>query len=265
MISLIDTHCHLDYIGRDGGNLADVLSAAETNGVQKMITISTKTGRFEDDILPILKAGNNIFCSIGTHPDSAGLMDFNTDEVVEIVKNNRKIVAIGETGLDFFHSENPSKDIQVDMLNRHIDVAIESRLPIIFHSRNSENETIEILKNRKCGEKFSCVMRCFTGSERLMKSCVDMNCFISISGVVTFKNADSLREVLKKIPLNRLLIETDAPFLSPVPLRGKPNLPSHLIHTFHYIAEFLKIHPRALSEALSFNSHAAFPRMSEFS
>ena len=261
MINLIDTHCHLDYINRDGNSLCDVLSSARENGVKKMITISTKTSMFNSDILPILNFGDDIFCSIGTHPDSSALMDFDVEKVVDIVKKNHKIVAIGETGLDFYHENNPSKDIQVEMVNRHIDSSISSGLPIIFHSRNAENETIEILKNRKCGEKFSCIMHCFTGSEDLMQACVDMNCFISISGIITFKNAGSLRDILKKIPLNKLLIETDAPFLAQVPFRRKPNSPAYLIHTFNYIADFLKIHPRALSETLYFNSHAAFPRI----
>ncbi len=259
-MQIIDTHCHLDYI-QESKNLDDVIEFAFKNKIEKMITISTKTSEFLEKILPIAEKYKNVYASIGTHPDSADLMDFDIDFVLDLCEKNKKIVGIGETGLDFYRPENPSEAVQIEMFERHAFVSEKTGLPIIFHSRNADRQTIDELKRLKCGQKFTCVMHCFAGSEWLAKSCLDLGCYLSFSGISTFKNATVIQDVIKFTPLDKILIETDAPFLAPIPHRGKPNEPAFLIHTAEFLAKHLEMDIKKFAGQVFKNSHKAFSRI----
>lgn len=254
---LIDTHCHLDYLQKNC-NLDDIIVRSRSAGVGKIITISTFVKEFEI-IKAITEQYDDIFCTIGTHPCNVDNDEFDIENVLNLCKSNDKIIGIGETGLDLYRNENPPLNLQIDFLEKHIFVAKQMNLPLIFHCRASENESIEILKSKEyIGLK--CIMHCFTGSYEFAKKCLDLGFYISFSGIVTFKNAQELREIAQKIPLDRLLIETDAPFLAPMPMRGKENEPSFLPYTAKFLAEMFNIEYNVFLLQLFNNYKALFNR-----
>ena len=255
---LFDTHCHLDYLQKDG-NLNDIIDNANNAGINKIVTISTLVKKF-NELDEITRKYNNIWCTVGTHPDKVADDIFNIDCVSELCKQNNKIVGIGETGLDLYHPDNPPLKLQIDFLEKHIFVAKRFNLPIIFHSRAAEIQSLEILKSSQDGN-LSCVMHCFTGSYEFAKQCLDLGFYISISGIVTFKNAHEIQEMVKKIPIDRLVIETDAPFLAPMPMRGKQNEPAFLAHTARFLSDMLNIDFEELSSQIWQNSHKLFNRI----
>jgi len=256
---LIDTHCHLDYLQKDS-NLHDIIENAKINSVLKMVTISTLTSKFEDEILPITQNFENIFCTIGTHPDNAGSDIFNVEFASQMCEKYSKIIGIGETGIDLHHIDNPPLSVQVESLEKHIYIAKKYSIPLIFHSRASESESCQKLKQMQDGN-LKCIMHCFTGSAEFAKQCLDMGCYISISGISTFKNAEKLRDVVKIIPIDRLLIETDSPFLAPIPHRGSQNKPEYLKYTAIFLANFLNLDYEQFTHKLWQNSHTIFDKI----
>lgn len=231
---LIDTHCHLDYLAKEN-DLDEIILRAKNNGIGKIISISTKVSEFEKLVLPLKEKYDNVFLTVGTHPDNVDCDFFDIDYVLSLCEEKKnKIVGIGETGIDLYRPENPKLNKQIESLEKHFYVAEKTNLPIIFHSRNAENETKSEISRLQNGN-IKGVMHCFTGSYDLAKFALDQGFYISFSGIITFKNAKDLQEVAKKIPLDRILLETDAPFLAPVPFRGKQNEPSYL----KFIAEFV--------------------------
>ncbi|QED23934.1 TatD family hydrolase [Candidatus Deianiraea vastatrix] len=253
---LIDTHCHLDYIIRDGSDIDDIINKSSLSGVDKIITISTLTEKFDEMILPIINKYSNVYCSIGTHPDNVDIDTFDYEFALKKCNDFKKIICIGETGIDLYRPDsNPSLKNQRLSFEKHLELGKNINLPTIVHSRAAEQETIDVVSNFKSNK---IVMHCFTGSLDFARKCLNLGAYISISGIVTFKNASEIRELLDFIPLDRMLIETDAPFLAPVPYRGKQNQPAFLKDTAIYISEYLKLEFEKFAEIITKNVNILF-------
>ncbi|APG62703.1 LuxR family transcriptional regulator [Sphingorhabdus lutea] len=230
---LIDSHCHLNYKGIIERQ-ADVLSHARSVGVRGMLNISTRECEW-DDIINLAEQEQDIWASVGIHPHEADSHpDIDLEKLISRAQHP-KVVAIGETGLDYYYDKS-DRDNQKNSFRTHIHAAQETGLPIIIHTRDAEDDTADILKQEMARKKFGAVIHCFTASQSFAEIALDIGCYISISGIVTFKNAQSLQESAKIIPLNRLLVETDSPFLAPVPHRGKPCEPAFVADTANFLA-----------------------------
>lgn len=230
MSMLVDSHCHLDYDDFATEGLTEIVGRARSAGVGHFLTISTHLSRFER-VKAVADAFPFIFCSVGTHPHHAsemGEVDSTNQDILNMLCYP-KAVAIGETGLDY-HYTYASKDDQHAVFKRHIEVAGETGLPLIIHTRDAEEDTMRILRDVGQG-KVTGVMHCFTGTQWLADQALDIGFYISLSGVITFKKSDDLRAVVKTVPLDRLLVETDSPYLAPMPNRGKRNEPAYVVHT----------------------------------
>jgi TatD DNase family protein len=231
---LIDSHCHLNYKGLFE-NLDDVIKRASESGVKYMQTICTKISDF-DDILNIIQNYDCVYGSFGIHPHSTDEESLTSDQIIEMSKRHPKIIGLGETGLDYYY-ENSKKESQIKSFIEHIKASQETKLPIIIHTREAESDTAEILALEMKNKEFKGLLHCFTSSEELAKKALDLGLYISISGICTFKNSIQLHDIIKWLPLDRILIETDAPFLAPIPMRGKTNEPSYVKYVAEKIAE----------------------------
>ncbi|MBN9542916.1 MAG: TatD family hydrolase [Alphaproteobacteria bacterium] len=229
---IVDSHCHLNY--KDFQEDFDlVLQRAKQNGVSYMQTISTYISEFPE-VLAIAEKYDNIFCSVGLHP--CHVMDEappSADKIIQLT-NHPKVIGIGETGLDYYHKPF-DEDLQKMSFQNHIIAAQETGIPLIIHSRDADNDTIEILEEHLKIKDFKFLIHCFTGSKPFAERVLEIGGYISFSGIITFKNAIDLQNIAKFVPLSRILIETDAPYLAPVPFRGKRNEPAYTLH----VAEFL--------------------------
>ena len=235
---IIDTHCHLDFT-EFKDDFSIMLDNAKKNDVLGMQTICTKIEEFPK-ILNIALKQPNIWCSIGTHPHNAGDEGHISKEHILEQCNNDKVIGIGETGLDYFY-ENSKRDIQIKSLYKHIEVSKKTNLPLIIHARDADDDIIEILTTEYKKEKFTGVIHCFTASQKLADAALSIGFYISFSGIITFKNAENIRKSCEIIPINRILIETDAPYLAPIPFRGKRNEPSFITETLKKISEIKKM------------------------
>ena len=231
---IIDTHCHLDFkeFNEDFNN---VLLNAKNNNIYGMQTICTKIDEFPK-ILKIAKNHSNIWCSIGTHPHNAGMEKHILKENILELCENDKVIGIGETGLDYYY-ENSKKEDQINSFLKHIEVAKVTNLPLIIHARDADDDIIEILTREYNKSPFTGVIHCFTASYKLAEAALSIGFYISFSGIITFKNAEEIRNSCKKIPIDKILVETDAPFLAPVPHRGNRNEPSYITETIKKVAE----------------------------
>ena len=235
---MIDSHCHLFYDSLRN-DFSQIIERSKLNNITSILSINTKPEDFKTHF-NLIKKYKSIFISYGQHPEYVESKNIiSSKEIITISNNNNRVIGIGETGIDLFHSTNNFK-FQIKSFENHIEASINTKIPLIIHQRNSENEIIDILSNYK-NYSLSLVMHCFTGSKKLRNFCIDSNFYISLSGIITFKNALNLREIIKDIPLNLILIETDSPFLTPTPYRGKPNEPSYVYYVGKYLAEYLGI------------------------
>jgi len=234
---VIDSHCHLDF-SKLKNNFNTVIENIRKNKLTTILTINTDPKKFNDH-LTLINQYNNIYISYGLHPDYVDNNTFFSVDNILSYCDHPKVIGIGETGLDLYHTTKYI-DKQKEIFENHIISSIESKLPLIIHQRNSENEIVDILKTYK-DKNLPLVFHCFTGSKKLLNFCIDNNYYISLSGIITFKNANALRETAKFIPLDQLLLETDSPFLAPVPMRGKINEPSFIKFTFEYLSDFYNI------------------------
>ena len=234
---MIDSHCHLDHEPLLN-NLDDVLKRSKDVGITKLLTICTTFESFRN-ILNIIKRDDMIFGTFGIHPHETNSNIVNQKDIIENVNKNKKIIGVGETGLDFYYN-NSDKKSQIKSFEEHIKASIELNMPIIIHSRNAEIETYDVLKNFK-NDKLKILMHCFTGSKEFAKKLLALNSYFSASGIITFKNSVELHETFKFLPIDNLLIETDSPFLAPVPNRGKKNEPSFIDFTAAKLAEIKDI------------------------
>ena len=229
---MIDSHCHLDHepLLKDFDN---IISRAKNLGINKLLTICTTFESFKK-IKDLVKKDQIIYGTYGIHPHETerNVVDKNT--IIKNVKNNQKIIGIGETGLDFFYNHS-NKVRQIKSFKEHIEASIELNIPLIVHSRNAENETFETLNKYKNNNP-KILMHCFTGSLEFSQKLLELNTFFSASGIITFKNSVDLQETFKTIPLDKILVETDSPFLAPIPMRGKKNEPSFIKYTIEKLA-----------------------------
>ena len=234
---IIDSHCHLDYPSLYE-NLEEVVKRAEFNKVNKLLTICTTLESFEK-IKLIIEKYKNIYGTFGIHPHETDFDKTTRKEIIKNVNSHEKIIAIGESGLDFYYSHS-SKDQQISSFKYHIEASIELNVPIIVHSRNAEKETFDILSIYK-DSKPKILMHCFTGSTEFAYKLLTLDSYFSASGIITFKNSVDLKNTFKLIPNNKILIETDSPYLSPVPFRGKKNEPSFIKYTIKKLADLKEV------------------------
>ena len=251
---MIDSHCHLDQEPLFN-NLNEVIERSKDVGITKILTICTTIKSFEK-IKDIVKKDNIIFGTYGIHPHEAKNDKVTFDLIISQINNNKKIIGVGETGLDFYYNFS-DKDDQIESLEEHIKAALELDIPIVIHSRNAENETLEIFNKYK-NYNLKILMHCFTGSKKFAEKLLVFNAYFSASGIITFKNSIELQETFKFIPINKLLIETDSPFLAPVPNRGKKNEPSFVKYTAEKLAILKNISNKELIESTTSNFNNLF-------
>ena len=233
-MQIIDSHCYIDRVDLDafGGSIESMLDHARNLSVDKFLCVCIDLEHF-DDVHTLSKSYPNIYCSVGVHPTETNCKDPSIEELLEYAKSNR-VIAIGETGLDYFHVRKDEADWQRDRFRRHIAASNQSGKPMIIHMRDSKEDTIEILSREKAEKG---VMHCFAEDLETAEAAIDLGFYISFSGILTFKSAQDLREVAKQIPTERILIETDSPYLTPVPYRGKPNSPAYTYYVAEKLAE----------------------------
>ena len=252
---IIDSHCHLDKLSYEKNNttLDNVVQNALNNGVSHILSVCVKLDEFEE-MLNMIENYDNIFASCGVHP--LDITDSINTELLFKFASNDKVIAIGETGLDYYYDKT-NNFMQQDSFRKHIDIAKKIRKPLIIHTRSARKDTIDILINEK-GDDIGGVLHCFTESYEMAKKAIDLGFYISISGIVTFKKAHELQDVVKKLPLDRLLIETDSPYLAPVPHRGKENQPAYVRHVAECIATLKNINFDEVAEITTRNFNNLF-------
>ena len=234
---MIDSHCHLDHEPLIS-DLSNVIKRSKDVGIKKLLTISTSIDSFSK-IKQLIHKDDIIYGTVGIHPHETKDNSITVELIKKNITENDKIIGIGETGLDFYYNHS-DKDVQISSFDKHIKAAIDLDVPIIVHSRNAELETFEILNKYK-NKKLKILMHCFTGSKNFAEKLMNFNTFFSASGIITFKNSIDLQNTFKIIPLERLLIETDSPYLAPVPNRGKKNEPSFIKYTAEKLASIKDI------------------------
>jgi TatD DNase family protein len=254
---LVDHHCHLDHWGsdeeRDG-----IVSRARAAGVGTLVTISTRVRNLET-YRDIAERYPDVFFTVGTHPHQAHEeLDVPVAEIVRL-SGHPKCVGIGEAGLDYFYKKSPPQ-AQAEGFRRHIEAARISGLPLVIHSRDADADTAAILEDEMGKGPFTAVLHCFTGGAELARRAVAIGLYVSFSGVVTFKKSEALRAIAAEVPLDRLLVETDAPFLAPEPFRGKRNEPALVVHTAAALALVHGVTPEALAEATTNNFHRLYSK-----
>ena len=234
---MIDSHCHLDHEPLLS-DLPNVLKRSKDIGIEKLLTISTSFESFSR-VKELVNRDEMIYGTIGIHPHESSSNIITAKEIIDNLYDNQKIIGIGETGLDFYYN-NSEKDKQIASFIEHIKASIKTNVPLIIHSRNAEDETFEILNQYK-DKNIKILMHCFTGSKRFAENLLSFGAYFSASGIITFKNSLELQNTFKFIPLNRILIETDSPYLAPVPNRGKQNEPSYVKYTAQKLADIKNI------------------------
>lgn len=255
---LIDSHCHLDFPELDA-HRADVVARARAAGVGAMVTISTRVRRFPV-LAHIAESHTNVFCSVGTHPHNAAEeADITTEELV-VLSAHPKVVALGEAGLDYHYAEPPREAQRAGFL-RHIAASRITGLPLVIHARSADNDMIEILTDETQKGKFPFILHCFSSGVELAKAGVALGGFISFSGIITFKTSQTLRAIAAMVPHDLLLVETDAPYLAPVPHRGKTNEPAFVTHTAMVLAECAGLSVEELASITTDNALRVFSKL----
>ena len=251
---MIDSHCHLDHEPLYG-NLTDIISRSKEIGITKLLTICTTFDSFEN-IKALVEKDQMIYGTYGIHPHETENNQVDKRTIIKCVNENEKIIGIGETGLDFFYNHS-DKSRQITSFKAHIEASIELNKPIIIHSRDAEKETFETLNSYK-NENLKILMHCFTGSLEFSKKLLTLDAFFSASGIITFKNSIDLQNTFKTIPLKKLLIETDSPFLAPIPMRGKKNEPSFIKYTLERLSTIKETTVENMSKITTENFNKLF-------
>jgi len=253
---LIDSHCHLDESKYEEEGIDAVIKRAEAKGVERFLTVGTNKSEFSK-VISIAETYPQVYCSVGTHPHHAeDAAERVTKEDLIRISSHEKVVAIGECGLDYFY-ENSPKQIQKECFEEQIEVCLETGLPVIIHTRDAEEDTINILKN--CGKgNLRGVVHCFSGTMNLAKVALDLGLYISFSGIITFKKSEEIQEVAKITPMDRILVETDCPYLAPVPHRGKVNEPAFVTHNAMKLSELKRCSIDEIYEATTNNFYTLF-------
>ena len=251
---MIDSHCHLDQQPLVG-DLNNIINISKEVGIEKLLTISTTLNSF-NEISKLVNFDPIIYGTFGIHPHEADKEFVSKSEIIDKIKTNKKIIGVGETGLDFYYNNSDKKN-QINSFINHIEAAIDLNIPLIVHSRNAETDTFDII-NRYKNQNLKVLMHCFTGSLNLAKKLLDLDAFFSASGIITFKNSNSLQDTFKFLPDNKILIETDSPYLAPEPMRGKKNEPSFIHHTLKKLAQIKKIEINKLDNITTNNFNNLF-------
>ncbi len=255
---IVDSHCHLDYDGL-GDHLPDIMARAEAAGVGFILSISSRIGNHER-IIEIAERFPNVYCTIGTHPHNAHEeLDVPVSEIVRLT-HHPKVVGIGEAGLDY-HYDNSPREAQEKGFRNHIAAARETGLPLVIHTREAEDDTAKILEEEMAKGKFKALLHCFTSKQWLAERAVELGLCVSFSGILTYKNADDLRATARALPADRLFVETDAPFLSPIPFRGKPNEPSYVVKTLEHLASIRNVSRDEMARQTSDNFFRYFDKI----
>ncbi|MDE0797454.1 MAG: TatD family hydrolase [Alphaproteobacteria bacterium] len=252
---LVDSHCHLDFDVFDEDR-QETIQRARNAGVATMVTICTRVTRF-DEIRAIAESDENIWCSVGIHPHQAEEEPvISVDDLVSRA-THPKVIGIGETGLDYYYDNSP-RELQETSFRTHIAASRETGLPLIVHTRDADDDMADILEDEMGKGVFPGVLHCFSSGRQLAERALDIGFYISLSGILTFKNAQDLRDIAKDVPVNRILVETDSPFLAPIPNRGKRNEPSFVVDTAAKVAELKDVDKDALSIASTENFFRLF-------
>lgn len=252
----VDSHCHLDF-PEFAPELGDVLTRARSAGVRHFLTIGTALKRF-GAVRSVAESAPDIHCTVGVHPHDAAVEPV-TAEMLLAESAHEKVVGFGETGLDYYYLHSP-REAQIANFREHIAAARQSGLPVVVHTRDAEDDTIATLTDEQAKGAFSGVIHCFTGTARLAGAALELGFYISVSGIATFRKSELLRATLKEVPLNRLLVETDCPYLAPQPVRGKRNEPAFLVHTAAMLAELKGVSPEELAGTTTDNFFRLFSR-----
>lgn len=254
---LIDSHCHLDFDVFDEDR-TEIIARARAAGIHKMVTICTRLSRF-DEIHAIARAHDAVDCSVGIHPHQVAEEGVApTARLIELAALP-EVVGIGETGLDYFYDYSP-RDDQRENFHNHIAAARETGLPLIVHTRDADEDTMNILREETGKGAFPGVLHCFSSRRALAKTALELGLYISFSGIATFKNAKEIRDIAADVPMDRILVETDAPFLAPVPNRGKRNEPAFVIHTAQVVAGIKGLDPEDFARATTENFFRLFSK-----
>jgi TatD DNase family protein len=257
---LIDSHCHLDYLAAEG-DLDEVVGRARRAGVGRMVTICTKLSEFAQ-VEAIAGRYDDVYCSVGVHPHEAAEEGQKDAKRLIELSGGEKVVGIGETGLDYFYEHSP-RESQRESFISHITAARETGLPLIVHARDADQDTVEILKDEAQKGAFPGVIHCFTAGPELAAAALDIGFYISVAGIVTFRSAEALRQTVSEVPLERLLVETDAPYLAPVPKRGKRNEPAFVVHTAEALAAARGLEAAEFAAATSDNFFRLFAKVEQ--
>ena len=235
----IDSHCHLNHAAFEERTPSDIIADFDAQGIDGCVTICCRISEELPTLIDIANTYSNVNCSIGTHPCDAsheGEKQISLDELVKLSQSDKNIVGIGESGLDYYWDKATVED-QKASFRKHIQACQQTGLPLIVHARDADEDVATMLKEEYENAPYSCVMHCFSSGEELAMQALELGFYISFSGIVTFKSAKTLQEIAKKTPKDRILVETDAPFLAPTPYRGKTNQPSYVKHTGEFLAK----------------------------
>lgn len=255
---VIDSHCHLDFADFDAER-DDIIARCRDAGVVRMVTISTRVRKFET-ISALADKHPEVFCSVGTHPHNAAEEPDVTSEELVALAQHPKCVAIGEAGLDYFYDHAP-RQAQATGLRRHIAAARKTGLPLVIHSRDADTDMIAILEDETGKGAFPFILHCFSSGAELAATGVRLGGYVSFSGILTFRKSEELRAIAATVPLERLLVETDAPYLAPTPYRGKRNEPSYVVHTARILGETLGVSEAEIRDQTTANALAVFKKM----
>lgn len=252
----IDSHCHLDRLKLDpyGGDLSKALEAASLNKVDLMLCVAIDLEHIEN-VLGIANSYENVYASVGVHPGSIDCEEPSVEQLIGLSERN-KVIAIGETGLDYYYGVD-HKELQLQRFQRHLEASKLTRKPVIVHTRDAKEDTLKLI-HEYSDPDVAGVLHCFTEDLDMAKRAIDHNFYISFSGIVTFKNASELQAVAKALPLDRILIETDSPYLAPVPFRGKSNEPKFVPHVANFLAELKSVPVEKIAEQTSQNFKKLF-------
>ena len=251
---MIDSHCHLDHDPLFS-NINEVLSRSKKVGIKKLLTISTNLDSYKN-ILKIIEIDPMIYGSIGIHPHDVKDYKTNFDYLINEFNNTEKIIGVGETGLDYYYENSPKKK-QIESFITHIEASIKCNCPLIVHSRDAEDDTFNVLKDY-AEKNTKILMHCFTGSQKFADKLLDLGSYFSASGIITFNNSLKLQDTFKNIPNEKILIETDSPFLSPVPMRGKKNEPSFIEYTLKHLAKIKQLDKNEMERITTNNFNSLF-------
>jgi len=256
---LIDSHCHLDFSDFDAER-DDLIDRAHASGVKQMVTISTRVRKL-DGLLALTERYPSVFCSVGTHPNNADEeLDVTADDLVRLAEANAKVVAIGEAGLDYFYDTQKPED-QKTGFRRHIEAARRTQLPLVIHSRSADDDMAAILTEETGKGAFPFILHCFSSGQALADTGVALGGYVSFSGILTFPKSTELRDIAKTVPMDRLLVETDAPYLAPKRWRGKRNEPSYVVNTAEVLAEVKGVSYEEMARITTENAFCCFSKM----